>query len=223
MASVDPGKLQSMNINHIPNLDNSDFTALLLSIVERVEGTPVEELREKLISPALLGRSIALESLLIAGKKINLESLDRSITQGAMNLLSIALKTFDPTDAPWESAMHESVVALNSARQELSKIERSAVGEVVTAEQKRLLGARISIIAGGSPTTSSRGVPSVIYAFARANGRFTSQPTVEMAWAALAHGRHTSSLRRTEWRDQVEEGDAETGYPWTHRSANSPE
>ena len=212
-----------MNINHIPNLDNSDFTALLLSIVERVEETPVEELRENLIPPALLGRSIALESLLIAGKDINLESLDRSIAQGAMNLLSIALKTFDPTDAPWESAMHESLVTLNSANQELNKIERSAVGETVTAEQKQLLAARISLIARGGPNNSSRGVPSVIYAFARASGRFTSQPTVEMAWAALAHGRHTSSLRRTEWRDQVEEGDAETGYPWAHRSGNSPE
>ena len=212
-----------MSNNHITGLDNADFTRLLLVLAERVGQAPTEEVREKLIPSALLGRSIALEALLIAGKPINPESLDHTIAEAAANLLSLAHKTFEPTDAPWESAMHESVVALNSAVQELAKIERSAAGETVTVDQKTIIGERIATIAWGGKDNSSRGVPSVIYAFAKARGRFSSQPTVEMAWAALTHGRHTSSLRRAEWRDHVEEGDAETGYPWAYKSADSPE
>lgn len=192
-------------------------------LAERVEQSPIEEVREKLIPSALLGKSIALEALLIAGEPIKPQSLDRTIAEAAANLLGIADKTFEPTDAPWESAMHESVVALNLAVQELAKIELSAAGEPVTDEQKQVIGDRIATIARGGKDNSSRGVPSVIYAFAKARGRFSSHPTVEMAWSALTHGRHTSSLRRAEWRDNVEEGDAETGYPWAHRSANSPE
>ena len=50
-----------------------------------------------------------------------------------------------------------------------------------------------------------------------------SPASVRISLIALSGNERAKFLNAFEWRDQVEEGDAETGYPWAHRSANRPE
>ena len=202
-------------------------------LIERLEREPISEDRESLLSAALLGKAAAIEAIQLATDDVTPEVMLEGVPKTIEHLLSLGLRTFQKSDAPWECAINECQLILMTAVEDLKKIQVPELEATQSTFLQELLSSRIEMlnqnhsitieVNGESEESIAPSVSYAIYQFARENGRFMAHTSPQLAWSALHIGRHTSALRRAECREQTEDGEYETGIPWTKGDPYNPD
>jgi hypothetical protein len=209
------------------------LTEFVSRLTRRLDREPISENRDSLIGAALLGKAIAIEAIQLTNDDVTAESMMESVPKAIEHLLSLGLRTFQESDAPWETAINECRLTLATTAEVLKENQFSEPGANQSADFRELVSSRIKMLSqnhtvlvevnGVNAETIVPSVPYAIYQFARINKRLIAHASSELGWLALSVGRHTSALRRTEWREQTEEGEYDTGIPWTKSDPYSPE
>jgi len=215
----------------------NDLAGFVSLLTRRLDREPVSENRDSLIGAALLGKAVAIEAIQLATNDVTPALMWESVPRRIDHLLKLGLRTFQKNDAPWETAINECQLILSTAIMALRKNYFSELGVIELSDIREIVSSRIEMlnqnhtvlvqIKGVDEATIAPSVPYAIYQFAQINGHLLAHASSELGWSTLefgdpAAGRHTSALRRAEWRDQTE-GEYETGIPWTEGEPHDPE
>jgi hypothetical protein len=211
----------------------NDLTEFVSRLTRRLDREPISENRDSLIGAALLGKAIAIEAIQLTTDDVTPESMIESVPKTIGHLLSLGLRTFQKSDAPWEAAINECQLTLVTTVEALTKNQFFEPGAIRSADFREIVSSRIKMLSqshavlvevnGVNEETIAPSVPYAIHQFARINKRLMAHAPSELGWLALSVGRHTSALQRAEWREQTEDGEYDTGIPWTKNDPYSPE